>query len=408
MTDQQHKPQLSETPAYWADIAMRGYEALPVAREVGHHAYPAIIPAVVNLAALDDQSGGLPWELDVLISNNAGMMLETHRPLAGAWLGAGEGADHHWEASQSDRDILLESMPKHRTLLKEMAGGDPGYALSCWEDEGGELLIMRFHGQSLAVRPGREGQPTQVIIPEEAVEDFKDCIADTMVMARFDPDEVHQRPLLPCRQTHAWLGVTDELTDVSRATRMSLPAGEREFYMETLDRLERFDGDLSQLAREDITRFNALRHQYLMPEAMLGPVTTHEFHDESYELSAMMCLAGAIHRNLDREAQMLDQQPDNASLRRRTTLHVEKALACDEKRAQQFAASSVDPMGIENNRLEHNMTLRGQLKAQLLEPRDHPDLATTPIHTYRVSQAPMRPSVMAGPRRYGEYPLKTM
>ncbi|CAM3789011.1 hypothetical protein VRRI112168_00515 [Vreelandella rituensis] len=367
----------SATPSYWADIAMRSYEALPRARTLGHHTYPVIIPALMNLAAMDDTSNDMAWELDVLTINAGGTLLDTHRPVPGDWGGI------TWEVEASRHDQKLGSQPRHDALLKALLDQSPTYAVCAWDDEEGEIVTLSIAEMRVAVRPGREGRPTQVIVPEAQAEQFKKTIARSQLLSRFDTSEGAPRPLLPSRDLHRRLGVTDELGNISMASLEHLPEGDREFFANIARQLALTDGDLSGLSPPDLRRFNALRHQHLMPQAMLAPISGQVTHDDAYELSALLCVAGAIYRNLDQEADLLGQTPTLESLERDVRLHFGAVIRQDKANAgacMPTEASTDDPQA-------RNRQLRGQLAGQILSVPDRLPFKATPFTSVHEAKA---------------------
>lgn len=382
---------------YWAEIAIRGYESLPKAGEIGHHAYPRVIPAILNLAALDDRSRGRAWEIDVLTHNAGGKMLDTQTPEDGCW----SEDDSAWKVCPSPRDDNLE-LPKFAAALDALS--DRGeHAIECWDTEIGELTLIRIADMQIGITPGDDSRPTCVFVPREQVGAFRKALEGTQLMKRFqgEPD-TSPGGLIPNRTAHDWLGVTPNVTEISTLTRLTLPGDDQPFFLDTLKRLENFQGDLKSLAPADLRRFNALRHQHLMPEAMLGPVPTGDVNDESYELSSLICMAGTMHCNLDDEAQALDQPISLESLERKVRLHLGQALKEDSRRHDLWwEACAPGATEIMKARVTANQEQRAALAAVLQEEPIHLPPKVTPIEAMRHSKGlvPERAE-----REFGEYP----
>lgn len=385
---------------YWAEIAIRGYESLPKVEQVGHHEYPTVIPAILNLAALDDHSGGRPWEIDVLAHKAGGKMLDTHKPEEGCW----ERDDSAWSISPSKRDDDIH-LPEFSAALECMSK-EGEYAIECRQTELGELALIRIAGMRVGVLPGSDNRPTCVIVPKEQVRLFRQALEGTLLMKRFrGKPGASPRALIPNRTAHDWLGVTSSVTEISTLTRMSLPGGDQPFFLDTLKRLENFQGDLQCLAPEDLRRFNALRHQYLMPEAMFGPVPAVDVNDESYELSSLICMAGTMHSNLDAEARALNQPISLESLERKVRLHIGQAVREDQRRHERwwgmYAPAATEIM---KARVAANQEQRASLASIIQEEPMHLPPKVTPIESIRHSQGLVQEEATC---EFGEYPTRS-
>lgn len=386
--------------SYWADIAIRGYESLPKAEEIGHHAYPRIIPALLNLAALDDRANGMPWEIDVLTHNAGGKMLDRHTPEAGGW----GDKESTWREGPSPRDDQLH-LPDFAAAMDALSE-EGRYAVSCRQTEIGELTMIKIADMQVAIAPGNDAQPTTVFIPREQVGKFRLALEGTQLMKRFqEAPNASRSTLIPNRITHDWLGVTENVTEISSVTRLTLPDEDQPFFLDVIKRLENFQGDQGCLEPADLRRFNALRHQYLMPEAMLGPVPTEDVNDQSYELSCLICMAGTMHRNLDRESQVLGQPTTLESLERKVRLHMGKALDEDKRRHDRWKEVCGPEAGeLLLARVQANQELRQGLGDILQDEPIHLPPKVTPIDKIRLSQPRTPEKTEQG---FGEYPPRS-